>query len=433
MSATQKLLDFARADHRLDAGTRAVAEQLLGDTLAVGAAGAPFSTETGVLAAVRSWGKGEDARVIGTDERLPAPSAAFLNGFRVHCLEWDAVHSAAVVHALSVVTAALGAAIDRRGGCDPDEALAALAVGVDVASGLGIASTGTMRFFRPAIAGLIGAALAVARIEKVGRLADVLGLAYSQAAGTMQAHVEGSIALPLQIANASRAAITAVDLVRTGLTGPHDALEGPFGFFSIVEEGALSLYADRIGEGWLINEVAIKPFPSGRASHAVLGTIDALLRSGEIAADQIERIEAFVPPLIHRLVGRPMHDEMTASYARLCLPFLTALMLTDGRIDPRRFTPVTFADPAIAALARRLSVALDGSSDPNALEPQRLVITTADGRTIEQHVAHTLGSPEAAMNDEQTRAKRGLARELAGDAADPRIFDNPLGYFTEPR
>lgn len=433
MSATQKLLDFARADHRLDASTRAVAEQLLGDTLAVGAAGAPFSAETGVLAAVRSWGKGEDARAIGTDERLPAPSAAFLNGFRVHCLEWDAVHSVAVVHALSVVTAALGAAIDRRGGCDPDEALAALAVGVDVASGLGIASTGTMRFFRPATAGVIGAALAVARIEKVERLADVLGLAYSQAAGTMQAHVEGSIALPLQIANASRAAITAVDLVRTGLTGPHDALEGPFGFFSIVEEGQLSLYADRIGEGWLINEVAIKPFPSGRASHAVLGTIDALLRSGEIAADRIERIEAFVPPLIHRLVGRTMRDEMTASYARLCLPFLTALMLTDGRIDPRRFTPVTFADPAIAALARRLSVTLDGSSDPNALEPQRLVITTADGRTIEQHVAHTLGSPEAAMNDERTRAKRGLARELAGDAADPRIFDNPLGYFTEPR
>lgn len=86
MSATQKLLDFARANHRLDAGTRAVAEHLLGDPLAVGAAGASFSAETGVLAAVRGWGKGEDARAIGTAERLPAPSAAFLNGFRVHCL-----------------------------------------------------------------------------------------------------------------------------------------------------------------------------------------------------------------------------------------------------------------------------------------------------------------------------------------------------------
>lgn len=67
-------------------------------------------------------------------------SAAYLNGFRIHGLEWDAVHDRAVVHALSVVTAALAAVIDRRGGCDAEVALAALAVGVDVASGLGLAS-----------------------------------------------------------------------------------------------------------------------------------------------------------------------------------------------------------------------------------------------------------------------------------------------------
>lgn len=433
MRATRRLLDFARAEHRLGARARAAAEHLLGDTLAVGAAGARFSEETGVLAAVRRWGRSDEARTLGTDERLAAPAAAFLNGFRIHCLEWDAVHSAAVVHALSVVTAALGAAIDRRGGCAPEEALAALAVGVDIASGLGLASTGAMRFFRPATAGVIGAALAVARIEKLDRFDDVLGLAYSQAAGTMQAHVEGSIALPLQIAGAARAALTAVDLVGAGLTGPHDVLEGPFGFFSIMEEGELDRYTDSIGDRWRIEEIAIKPFPSGRASHAVLGTLDAILRAGDIVPGEIERIDAFVPPLIHRLVGRPMREDMTASYARLCLPFLTALMLSDGRIDPSRFTRETFADPEIAARARRLVVTLDGSADPNALEPQRLVITLAGGRTIERQIDHTLGSPDAPMTADQTRAKRHLARELAGDGVDPRIFDDPLAYFTDPR
>ncbi|MXO69474.1 MmgE/PrpD [Altererythrobacter marinus] len=433
MSATQRLLDFARADHRLGPSTRAAAEHLLGDTLAVGAAGRSFSETTGLADATRRWGAGPEARAIGSGERLPAPSAAFLNGFRIHCLEWDAVHSQAVVHALSVVTAALGAAIDRRGGCDPEAALAALAVGVDVASGIGVASTGAMRFFRPATAGVLGAALAVARIEGVDRLEDVLGLAYSQAAGTMQAHLEGSIALPIQIAVAVRAAITAVDLAAAGLTGPHDPLEGPFGFYGIVEDGELARYTDTIGETWRIEEVAIKPFPSGRASHAVLGTLDTLLRAGEITPATVTRIEAFVPPLIHRLVARPASDDMTASYARLSLPFLTALMLADGRIDPRRFTPATFADPAIRALAAKFAITLDGNEDPNALDPQRVVITLSDGRMIERRVDHTLGSVEAPMSDEQTAAKRGLARELAGPEADPRIFDNPLSYFTEPR
>lgn len=433
MNATQKLLEFARADHRLAPSTRASAEHLLGDTLAVGAAGRSFSETTGLAEAVRRWGAGTDARAIGSDERLPVPSAAFLNGFRIHCLEWDAVHSEAVVHALSVVTAALGAAIGRRGGCDPDAALTALAVGVDIASGIGIASTGAMRFFRPATAGVLGAALAVARIEGLDRFDDVLGLAYSQAAGTMQAHVEGSIALPIQIAAAARAAITAVDLAAAGLSGPHDPLEGPFGFYSIVEEGELGRYTDTIGAPWRIEEVAIKPFPSGRASHAVLGTLDTLLRTGEIAPDTVARIEAFVPPLIHRLMARPVSDGMTASYARLSLPFLTALMLADGRIDPRRFTPATFADPAIDALAARFAITLDGNDDPNALDPQRIVVTLADGRVIERRVDHTLGSVAAPMSDEQTQAKRSLARELAGPDADPRIFDDPLSYFTEPR
>src|SRR5690606_34945376 len=161
----------------------------------------------GVLAAAQRWGTGGDARLLGEEARLPAAGAAFVNAYRIHCLEWDAVHEPAVVHALSVVTAALGAAIDRMGGCDPERALAALAVGVDVASGLGIAASSPLSFFRPATAGCIGAALAVARLEGVEPLADVLGLAYSFCAGTMQAHVEGSIALPLQIANAARSAI----------------------------------------------------------------------------------------------------------------------------------------------------------------------------------------------------------------------------------
>lgn len=432
MSATRHILDFARAPHRLPPPVRDAALHLLGDTLATGAAGSTAPGAEGVLAAARGWGQGTDARLIARPGRLPAAGAAFVNAFQIHCLEWDAVHEPAVVHALSTVTAALLAAIDRRGGCDPEEALVALAVGVDVASGLGLAATSPLRFFRPATAGCIGAALAVARIDGVDRMEDVLGLAYSQCAGTMQAHVEGSIALPLQIAGAARAAIGAVDLAKAGLTGPHDALEGPFGYFSLFDEGDLAPYVAGLGSLWRIAEVSIKPFPSGRASHGVLATLDALLREGAIDAASVAKVEAFVPPLIERLVGRPLRPDMTPAYARLCLPLLVALMLGEERIDPRRFVPATFTDPAIAALAGRLAVTLDGNDDPNALSPQRLVVTRTDGTVVERAIPHTLGHPHAPMTAEQTAAKRGLARELAAGEPDPRLFSDPLAYFTCP-
>jgi len=429
MTATARLLDFVRAEHRLPADARAHAARLLADTLAVGAAGATAPGAEGVLAAAQRWGTGTDARLLGGAARLPAAGAAFVNAYRIHCLEWDAVHEPAVVHALSVVTAALGAAIDRMGGCDPERALAALAVGVDVASGLGIAASSPLSFFRPATAGCIGAALAVARLEGVEPLADVLGLAYSFCAGTMQAHVEGSIALPLQIANAARSAIMAVELAQAGLTGPHDALEGPFGYFRLFDQGDLAAYASTLGSVWRISEISVKPYPSGRASHATLSTLKEL----DLNPAQVARIEAFVPPLIARLVGRPMTADMTPAYARLCLPLLATLMLTEGRIDPRRFVAATFADPAVAALAARVSVTVDGNPDLNALSPQRLVVTLDDGRMIERAIPATLGSPAAPLSPDQAEAKRALARELAGRASDSRLFDDPLAYFTEPR
>ncbi len=419
MTATADLLDFVAAPHRLPPDVRADTLRLLADTLAVGAAGSTAPGAAGVLAAAAAWGGGGIARALGSDDRFPATNAAFINGFRIHCLEWDAVHEAAVVHALSVVTAALGSAIDAQGGCDPEAALVALAIGVDVAAGLGLAATGPLRFFRPAITGTIGAALAVARIRGIGRdrLADVLGLAHTACSGTMQAHVEASIALPLQIANAARTAVAAADLVAAGLTGPHDALEGPFGHFALFDDGDLASYTSCLGGIWRISEVATKPFPSGRASHGVLGVL----------ADysDAKRIDAWVPPLVARLVGRPMQRDMTPAYARLCLPFLTALMLTDGRIDPRRFVAATFADPGLLALAANVTIHIDANPDPNALSPQRIVV---DGAEID--IPATLGSPAARLTEAQRAAKRGLASDLA-PLADARIFDDPLGYFTE--
>ncbi len=421
MTHAEQILAFAAAPHVLAPRVRADAMRLLADTLAGGVAGA-LSPEAVILSpVVAGWGGATEARTLD-GRRLAAPDAAFFNGFAIHCLEWDAVHEPAVVHALSVVTAALLAASDRRGGSSPDDFLAALAVGVDIASGLGIAATGPMRFFRPATAGVIGAALAVARLEDLpaAAFADVLGFAYSFAGGTMQAHVEASIALPLQIARAAQAAVQAADLARAGFRAPHDVLTGPFGYSALIEGIDLTDYSAGLGEVWRIGEISIKPFPAGRASHGALGELQALgLKISDVAA-----IELFAPPLIHRLVGRPYRAGAPMSYNRLCLAFLAPLMLRDGIIDPR-------CETTVEPLARNVRVTLDGNPDGNALSPQRLVVTLTDGRTIERAIVANLGSPEAPMSPGQAAAKYDLCRALA-PRVDPRIFDAPLAYATEP-
>ena len=418
MNAASQILDFASAPHVLPPQVRADAERLLADTLAVGAAGAASPEAVKLLAAIAGWGSGSEARLL-SGGTAPAPSAAFFNGFAIHCLEWDAVHEPAVVHALSVVTAALLAASDRAGGSDPDAFLTALAIGVDIASGLGLAATGPMRFFRPATAGVIGAALAVARLDRcsAGTTADTLGLAYSFAAGTMQAHVEASVALPLQIGNAARAALCAVDLAKAGLDGPRDVLTGPFGYSALIEHLDLSRYTP--GAPWRISEVSVKPFPSGRASHGALGALQ------DMRGLDVESVTLYAPPLIHRLVGRAYKPGAPMSYNRLCLAFLAPLMLRDGHIDPR----LTETD---AALAGRVQVVVDENPDTNALSPQRLVMTLTNGSVIDRLIPATLGSPAAPLSAAQAAMKYKLCRELA-HAAYARVFDAALTYATEPQ
>ncbi len=426
MSHIAAILDFAAAPHVLPPQVRADAERLLADTLAGGAAGAASPEALNLLPAVRGWGAGDEARTLSAN-KLPAPSAAFFNGFAIHCLEWDAVHEPAVVHALSAVTAALVAASDRAAGSESDDFLIALAVGVDIASGLGLSATGPMQFFRPATAGVIGAALAVARLEGLSHdeMADVLGLAYSFGGGTMQAHVEASIALPLQIGRAAQAAVQAVDLVKAGLSGPHDVLEGPFGYSKLVEPLDLSSYTASLGTVWRISEVSIKPYPSGRASHGALGVLADLRNEGAVSLDTVLSVELLAPPLVHRLVGRQYQHGAPMSYNRLCLAFLAPLMLRDGLIDPR-------LNDAIPSLAEEVTVTLDENPDGNAMSPQQLVVRLKDGATIKRQIDANLGSPDAPMSPAQHAAKYDLCRALASNC-DPRIFDDPLSYATDPR
>ncbi|WP_448582698.1 MmgE/PrpD family protein [Thermaurantiacus sp.] len=377
--------------HRPEGAARAAAERLIRDTLAVRLAG--LATPA--------------ARQVAQ-----AGGAAMEDGFAIHCLEWDAVHEGAVVHALSAVTAAARTIAHRQALTNPEAVLDAIAAGVEVACLLGVAATSPLSFFRPATAGAVGAAAAAGRLLGLGpdRMAHALALGVAQACGTMQAHLEGSIALPLQVGFAARAGVLAADLAAAGLSGPAGALDGPFGYFPLFDRGALAAHLGRLGS--LLAEVSIKPWPCGRASHGVLDAI-ARVQAAHPGAE-ILAIEARVPPLVLRLVGRPWEADMAPARARLCLPLLTALILRDGRIDPRAFTPATFADPELMALGARLQLADDGNPDPNALTPQRVVVELAGGQRKEMALAAVLGSPEAPMSPAQLAAKLAFALELGG-------------------
>jgi 2-methylcitrate dehydratase PrpD len=380
------------------------------DTLGVGLAGSA-GPKAGELAALQArWGAGADAVVWGQGIRLPAPAATFCNAYQAHCSEFDCVHEKAVVHAMTGVLAAAMSGADRKGAVHGRDLLLACALGVDVAAGLGLSAETGLRFFRPATAGAFGAAAALGKLMGLDaeRQLHAFSLTYGQVSGTMQAHTEGSMLLAMQLGFNARNAVVACDLAAAGFEGPLNVLEGPFGYFRLIEaKGDPAPAAATLGKVWRVTELAHKPFPSGRATHGVMEACLALRHrlGAAFDPDAIERVTAWVPPLVHHLVGRPWRHDMALNYARLCARFCAARMLLAGRLGLNDFRPEIYAEAATAALSQRIDMEVKDAGDPNALTPIEVEMVLRDGSRHEVKLETVLGNPAKPLSREAHLAK----------------------------
>ena len=386
----------------------AAAKTFLLDTFGVGVAGSSAPGAAQAVAAATRWREGMEATLWGTRRRLPATTAAFANGFATHGQEYDCVHEAAVLHPMATLLPAALAWAEREGGISGRDFVAAVAAGVDVAIALGLASRAPLRFFRPATAGGFGAAATIGRLAGADAdgIADGLGLLYAQTSGTMQPHIEGSIALPMQVGFNARAAVCALDLARAGLPGPRGVIDGPFGYLSLFE-GAWDLAPiwPELGRAWRIAELSHKPFPSGRATHGGLEGVITLRDRHGFGAGDIARITVRGPPLIVRLCGRPALADPSPSYARLCMDFAIAKLLQHGTLDATHYRGEALRDPETYALAQRVVTQKDGTTDPNALVPQHVTVELTDGRVLEWGCAQVLAHPTRPLTREAHLAK----------------------------
>ncbi len=391
----------------LPAAARVAAKMFIADSLGVGIAGAGAPWRPEVLDMAAGSGGASQASLWGTGERLPLGAAAMVNAYQMHALEFDCVHEGAVVHAMSAVLPCLIGWAEREGGISGESLIRAVVAGVDVAVNLGLSSRAPMRFFRPANCSGFGAVAGLGLLAGLSetQLRDALGIYYGQCAGTMQAHLEASPQLAMQMGFAARAAVTAVELAARGMPGPRAPISGPFGYFALFDGAAEPSPFDELGRLWRVCELSHKPFPSGRATHGGLNGVQQLIAMPGITADRIRAGRFLVPQLTCRLVGRPPEDGMAVAYARLCLAYCAAVCLRHGTLGLDDFSPAALADPATLALARRLTVIADGNPDPNAMAPVRVELDLADGSTVECDVQDVLGSPARPLSPATARVK----------------------------
>lgn len=404
------------------------AKALMLDTLGVigGAAHAPGIEA--LNARLARWEPSGSATGLIGKRRYSPPSAALANGAAAHALDFDDQHDPARVHTSCVVLPTLLATAEDAGAVSGREFLLAMAVGAELHARLGLACYNSLgKGWHPTMVfGTLAASVAAGRLLRldVEGLANALGIAFHQAAGSAQSMRDGVLSKRLGAGFAARNAVLGAFLAADGLTGTRRTLEGNAGLFALYERGEVNVdvLMDGLGRTWHTPDYSFKPYPCCRCNHTPIGLGLSLHREG-VRAQEVEAIEIRMGEVNRLTVGEPydvardsiVHAQFNAAYS-------FARALADGRVDLHSYRKPAIGDPAIVALARLTQVVADPTVDATAIEPARVRVKLKSGRTLEAASDTIKGSPQEPMSEAELGAKLRTCLDFglgaSSDAAD---------------
>ena len=397
---------------------------LLRDYLGVALGGSGEESSVVLRRGLASLGLRGTATVLGTAERLPAPHAALANGAAAHALEMDDTHQGGSIHLGATVFSAALAAADLEGASGGSVLRAAVA-GYEVAARLAMAldpAAHYRRGFHPTgTCGAFGAAAAAGAVLGLDRraLTRAIGIAGSQAAGSMEFLADGAWTKRLHPGWAACAGLHAAALARAGFRAPATILEGRFGFLRGYSDGAdpAPILAR---DGHEILRTSIKPHACCRYMQ---GPIDAALRlraEHRIDPAAVERVEVGMLAAGFPIVCEPAEAKRRPGSvvdAQFSLPFGIAVALVRGAASPDEFSPASFDDAVVRRLMDRVVAVRDARLDerfPRAW-PCWVRILLTGSQPLEARIDHPRGDPEnfptpAELDDKfRTLAARALS------------------------
>ena len=179
-------------------------------------------------------------------------------------------------------------------------------------------------------------------------------------------------------------------LAQRGLTGGHDGLEPPWGFFQVFSHGE-SFDADRIA-GKLGNPhtivwpgVSIKPYPCGVLGHPTMDAMRRLVLKHDVAPEQIEAVRVRAGSNILNPLRYPIAtNELEAKF---CPAFMVSAIALRRKAGIHEFNDEFVRSAPVQALMRKVERILDPEIEAKGWEKIRSTVEVdlADGRTLVEH------------------------------------------------
>ena len=417
MEVTKTLAQFV-VDSRYDAISEKVRHEARRSVLnwlgcAVGA-----SRHAGIdiaLAALAGFSGPAQASVLGRGERLDIMHAALLNGISSHMFDFDDTHLKTVIHPSGPVASALLALAEYKPMSGADF-LHAFILGVEVECRIGNAvypSHYDVGWHITGTAGVFGAAAAVGRALKlnVQQMTWALGIAATQSSGLRE--MFGTMCKPFHPGRAAQNGMTAAFLASKNFTSSERGIEAPRGFANVLATARnYDEITENLGNTWEVALNTYKPFACGIVIHPIIDGCVQLRNEHQLKAVDIESIALKVHPLVLELTGKK--TPQVGLEGKFSVFHSAAVAIIHGEGGEDVYSDACVRDPQVIELRDKVSAAVDKSVHEDAAF---ITIKLKDGRTLERHVEHAIGSLARPMSDADLEAKfRKFAQGILSNA-----------------
>jgi len=360
------------------------------------------------IAAMSPFSGPAQAGILGRKERMDILNTALINGISSHVLDYDDTHSRNIVHPGGPVLSAILALAETRPVSGPDF-VNALVIGVDVECRIGNSvypkhyDTG---WHITGTAGVFGSAAASGKLlgltEQQMRWA--IGLAATQPVGLQE--MFGSMTKSFHPGRAAQNGLTAALLAAKNFTSSEQSLEAKYGWANVISAARDYNYiTDGLGKTYEISKNTYKPFACGVVMHATIDGCIRLRNETKLKAEEVERIELKVHPLVMQLTSKK--SPQTGLESKFSIFHAASVAFVEGGGGIEQFTDRAVRDKTIASLRDRVTVVIDSSLHEDQV---RITLIANGGRRFEKFVEHAVGSLENPMSDKDLEAKfAGLA------------------------
>jgi 2-methylcitrate dehydratase len=185
-------------------------------------------------------------------------------------------------------------------------------------------------------------------------------------------------------------AMNTLFLARRGVEGPLRVVEGPLGIDHLLRM-KINIDWDKQGYEGIV-ESTIKKYNSMIHTQSAVHCMVELAKQNKIDPSKIVSIEAEVFQLAYDFAGGGLYGTdrviQTKEQADHSLPYLLAVALLDGDVQPAQFKPDRIAKPDVQALLKKVSVRANHEYTEEYPEkmPAKITVRLQDGKVIEHEV-----------------------------------------------